>query len=108
MRFQKQTTFNSHDTKVIAGENGRIHLDQTRGVKARCELSLNALTRFVKGANSEEITDHLNSRLNANYTVGDIRRALNRLALNGIIRNNGGHYTASQASVTKWRKAVRP
>jgi hypothetical protein len=107
MRFRKQTTFNSHDTSFEKDASGRQVVNQTRGVKVRCELSINALLRFgARGASAEVIAQHLNRRLKANYSIGDIFYACKRLAKEGLIRETGKKeviFVATQASVTKWK-----
>lgn len=111
MRFSKGRTYNTHDTSVSKGEGGRIAIDQSRGVKNRCELSLNALLRFgPKGATAEMITGHLNGRLKANYWIGDIRYALTRLVDEGVIRSTAGGrgeetvYRAGKSALNHWRR----
>lgn len=111
MRFSKGRTYNTHDTKLTKGENGRIAIDQTRGVKSRCELSLNALLRFgPKGASAEMVSSHLNSRLTANYTTSDIRYALDRLVDEGVVRSTSGGrgeetiYRAGKSALNHWRR----
>ena len=110
MRFRKQTTFNSHDTSVEKDANGRNVVNQTRGVKVRCELSINALLRFAgRGATAEMVAQHLNRRLKANYSVSDIFYACKRLVSEGVIRQRSGGrgeecvFVASQAGLAKWR-----
>ena len=116
MRFSNGRTYNTHDTRVDiqgagGGHGGRIVIDQTRGVRARCELSLNALLRFgPKGASAEMISGHLNGRLKANYSTTDISYALNRLVAEGIIkadsygRGEESIYRASKVALDHWRK----
>ena len=111
MRFSKGRTYNSHDTSVEKGPQGRISINQERGVKARCELSLNALLRFgPKGATAEITAEHLNKRLSANYSTSDIRYALTRLSDEGVIRaNRGGRgedtvYRATKSALNHWRR----
>ena len=111
MRFSKGRTYNTHDTSVSKGENGRIAIDQTRGVKNRCELAVNALLRFgPKGASAEMVASHLNGRLKANYTTSDIRYALNRLVDEGVVRSTGGGrgeeaiYRAGKSALNHWRR----
>lgn len=110
MRFSKGRTYNSHDTSVEKGPNGRISINQERGVKARCELSLNALLRFgPKGATAEITASHLNKRLNANYSTTDISYALNRLVDEGVVRATGSRgeervYRATKSALAHWRR----
>jgi hypothetical protein len=111
MRFSKGRTFNSHDTSVEKTSDGRISINQERGVKARCELALNALLRFgPKGATAEITASHLNKRLSANYTTSDIRYALGRLVTEGVIRaRSGGRgedtiYRATKSAQAHWRR----
>jgi hypothetical protein len=111
MRFSQGRTFNTHDTSVSKGDNGRIAIDQSRGVKNRCELSLNALLRFgPKGASAEMVANHLNGRLKANYSASDIRYALNRLVAEGVIRSTSGGrgddaiYRAGKSALDHWRR----
>jgi len=112
MRFSKGRTYNSHDTNVGKTDDGRISIDQERGVKSRCELSLNALLRFgPKGATAEITASHLNKRLSANYTTSDIRYALNRLVAEGVVRSVGGGsrgeeriYRATKSALANWRR----
>lgn len=111
MRFSKGRTYNSHDTSVEKGPNGRISINQERGVKARCELSLNALLRFgPKGATAEITASHLNKRLNANYSTTDISYALNRLVDEGVVRSTAvgrGEeriYRATKSALAHWRR----
>jgi hypothetical protein len=111
MKFSRGRTYNTHDTTVGKDEDGRIKIDQTRGVRARCELTLTAVLRFgQKGADAEMTVNHLNSRLKSNYTTGDIGYALKRLAGVGIIKaTKGGRgektiYRASKSALDHWRK----
>ena len=109
MRFSKGRTYNSHDTKLEKTSTGRIGINQEKGVKLRCELSLNAVLRFgPKGVNDEMVTSHLNKRLGANYLTTDIRYALDRLVAEGIISATGGRkdrvYKAGKAALDHWRK----
>lgn len=110
MRFSQGRSYNTHDTSVGKGENGRIAIDQSRGVKSRCDLSLHALLRFgPKGASAEMISSHLNKRLKANYTTTDIRYALGRLVKEGVIKSTGGGrgedaiYRAGKTALDHWR-----
>jgi hypothetical protein len=111
MKFSKGRTYNTHDTTVEKGPNGRISINQERGVKARCELSLNALLRFgPKGATAEITAEHLNKRLNANYSTSDIRYALDRLSDVGVVNaNRQGRgedtiYRATKSAQAHWRR----
>lgn len=111
MKFSKGRTYNTHDTSVEKGPDGRIAINQERGVKSRCDLVLHALLRFgPKGATADITADHLNRRLKANYTPSDIRTALNRLVNEGVIRvNRGGRgehtiYRATKSAEAHWRR----
>ena len=111
MRFSKGRTYNSHDTTVTVGSDGRWDVDQQRGVKARCELGLHAVLRFgPKGVSADQTTAHINKRLHANYTVSDIRYALNRLVKEGVITSSSGGrgedaiYRAGKNAQDHWRR----
>jgi hypothetical protein len=111
MRFSKGRTYNSHDTTVTVGSDGRWDVDQTRGVKARCELALHAVLRFgPKGVSAELTSEHINKRVHANYSVSDIRYALNRLVAEGVITSSSGGrgedaiYRAGKNAQDHWRK----
>lgn len=111
MRFRTTTTFNSHDTKIRQTDSGRVLVDQSRGVSARCELILNALLRFgPNGATAEMLAEHLNKRLKTNYSKNDLSYAMDRLVKEGLIKVSRGFqntpsvWKVSQDVLTKWRK----
>ena len=111
MRFSRGVSFNTNDTSVRKCDNGRIQIDQTRGVKARCELTLNALLRFgPKGATAEMICGHINKRVKGNYTTSDVRYAMDRLVNEGVIgcttfgKGEDSIYKAGQRALDHWRK----
>lgn len=111
MRFSKGRTYNTHDTSVEKGPDGRIAINQERGVKSRCDLVLHAVVRFgPKGVTAQITADHLNKRLKANYTTTDIGYALKRLSDEGVIRAvRGGRgeetiYRATKSSEASWRR----
>lgn len=111
MKFSKGRTYNTHDTSVEKGADGRIKISQERGVKLRCELSLNALLRFgPKGASGELVAEHLNKRLKANYSTTDISYALNRLVAVGVIKattygkGEDTIYRATKTALDHWRR----
>ena len=110
MRFRKQTTFNSHDTKFETGSDGRLVINQERGVQARMDLAIAALLRFgPRGASAEVVTQHLNRRLKANYSVSDIFYACKRLVNASCVRQRSGGrgeeciFVATQAGQKRWK-----
>lgn len=112
MHFSKGVSFNTHDTSVEKGHSGRIQINRINkgGVKHRCELALNSVIRFYKGAPASKVVSDLNRRLKANYNHNDIRHALDRLADEGIVkaeRQGRGEetiYHATQAAMNAWRR----
>lgn len=85
MRFRKQTTFNSHDTK-FAREDGRLVI--SNGVKNRCELAINRLLDAgPKGLTANMLATSLNKKFKGSaYSVSDLSYALNRLVEAGLVR----------------------
>jgi hypothetical protein len=112
MHFSKGVSFNTHDTSVEKGRNGRIQINRQAkgGVKHRCELALNSVIRFYQGATASKVATDLNRRLQANYSHNDIRHALDRLSVEGIVKaTRGGRgedtvYRATKAALHAWRK----
>ena len=94
MKFRKYTTYNTHDTKNTI-VNGRIRVEH--GTKRRCEIIVRGVCRHGSaGVSLEDLTAHVNGRLNAHYSLCDIRTLANRLVKEEIIiRDAKDHYQAS-------------
>ena len=116
MRFSKGVSFNTHDSKVTKGENGRIQVDRTErgGVLTRCDISLRALILWgPKGADSSTISEYLNKKFKANYTSNDVRHALDKLSDAGVIkakrygRGESTIYVATKSSQNSLRRLTK-
>jgi hypothetical protein len=111
MRFRKKTTFNTHDTSVSKGENGRIQVNN--GVDVRCEVSVIKLGHFPQGATAEHVTTVLNKQFKTNYTVRDITYAFERMVKEDIIGvKRGGDgvdnvYYSRPSTLVRWRRAKK-
>ena len=101
MKFRRTTSFNTHDSNVVVGE--RIYVEHD--VPRRCTITLNAIIRHGgAGVELAALTEHINKRLNANYSEGDIRYAALRLAKEGFVDVTGkDRYCASPAAQAAWR-----
>lgn len=104
--FRIKSTINNHDSRVIVRPDGRIEI--VHGMKRRCELVLNALIRLREtGANTAEITAHLQSRFDDSYTASDVRGALNKLrGIGAFFRRGRGpaaRYFPSRDALAIWR-----
>jgi hypothetical protein len=103
MKFRKNTTFNTHDTKFeVDGDR----LIVSNGVKKRCELVLNSLLR--KNNHSVGIASDLATRFkDGGYTVSVVQYVLRRLVNEGLVRVHGkgpaAVYSVSSNVIAKWR-----
>ena len=101
MKFRRGTSYNTHDSSVSVAE--RINV--SNGVKRRCELALRGILRHGgKGVSLIDLTAHLNTRLNALYSEGDIRYAVLRLIKEGLVSTTAKDtYRASPSALEAWR-----
>lgn len=105
MRFRKQTSYNSHDSKFV-NDHGRLTI--SNGVEKRCELVINRLLKEPKGSTPAAIATNLNSRFKqAAYSETDVRYACLRLTSEGILRKYGrgkdAFFKATPNTLANWR-----
>lgn len=100
MNFRRYTSYNTHDTHVEVGE--RIYVEHD--VPRRCTIVLNAISRMTGNVELVALTEHINKRLNANYSEGDIEYAARRLAKEGFVEVTGkDSYCSSAAAQAAWK-----
>ena len=101
MKFRTGTSYNSHDVKVTEGERIYVEFNVIR----RCTITINAIVRHgAEGASVEELTAHINKRLNSFYSEGDIQYAADRLAKDGLVEKHGRKtYRAAPSALAAWK-----
>lgn len=105
LRFRRETTYNSHDSRQIASDSGRVTI--ANGVKHRCELVLNSLLRLGSG-NTTDVLTHLQARFNDSYSRTDVSTAVEKLRSGGVIfrrgRGRAAKFYPSRDALIKWRE----
>jgi len=107
LHFSHGRTFNRHDTKLVKSADGRIHIDQSEGVRLRCELAIIGILRHGnKGVAVSDLTAHLNENLANKYSESDIGYAVGRLRKSGLVnlRSGTGMYTATSKLYQAWKR----
>jgi hypothetical protein len=102
MRFARGTSYNTHDVSVDITPD-RVHI--TFDTRRRCELALRGILRHGgKGVSTEDLTAHINKRLNCLYSESDIRYVCRRLVTEGLVSQPAkDHFVASPAALAAWR-----
>jgi predicted transcriptional regulator len=105
MKMRREISYNTHDCRVTEDERIHIEFDMTR----RCTITLNAIIRHGgAGVELSELTDHINKRLNALYSEGDIRYAARLLAKEGLVDIvSKDRYCASPAAKAAWKATLK-
>lgn len=105
MKFRRDTTYNTHDTKVYTDTERTVI---SHGVARRCALVVRGVCRHPEGVDDSDLTEHLNKRLGSLYSVNDIRTALKKLVEEGLIEKIGRtHYRAYADTQALWAEAFR-
>jgi hypothetical protein len=104
LNFSRGRSFNRNDT-THRMENGRIVIDQSEGVRVRCELALTAVLANSRVGFSD-LLSHVNAPLKHQYSEGDLRYALGRLRSAGLVNLNEdtGAYSATSRALAAWRR----
>jgi len=105
MKFRKETTYNTHDTKVYTEPDRTIVV---HGLAHRCALVVRGVCRHPEGVDESDLTEHINKRLNSLYSTSDIRTALRKLVNEGLIERTGrSSYRAYPDTQALWSEAFR-
>lgn len=103
MKFRSYVSFNTHDTKTVQAERTYVEMD----VRRRCELALRGVLRN-DGISPDALTDHINTRRNACYSVQDIKYALKRLSKEGLIQPKGkDQWVGTKNALSVWKQTPK-
>lgn len=109
--FSNGCSFNTHDTHVSI-EDGRIRIDQSKGVRLRCELVIHALVSAgANGLTLEETVAKVNKKVargNVKYSDSDIQYALKRLCSFNVVKRKDGVFKATTDLYAKWKATYSP
>lgn len=106
LNFSEGRSFNKNDTKYRL-RDGRIFIDQSEGVRVRCELAITGVLRAGSvGVSVPDLTADLNGSLTNQYSKMDIGYAVGRLHKAGLVnlRRGTGRYTATQKLYQAWKR----